>query len=65
VDDRLLQEGHNMIGTSMNTPIYLDYNATTPVDPEVAALISNCLVQGYGNPSSSHALGRTAKGMGG
>jgi cysteine desulfurase len=61
VDDRLLQEGHNMIGTSMNTPIYLDYNATTPVDPEVAALISNCLVQGYGNPSSSHALGRTAK----
>ncbi len=41
--------------------IYLDCNATTPVDPEVAAAISACLGEVYGNPSSSHAVGRRAR----
>jgi cysteine desulfurase len=41
-------------------PIYLDCNATTPVDPRVADAISHALRELWGNPSSSHALGRAA-----
>lgn len=41
--------------------IYLDYNATTPVHPEVRRAINVFLDEGFGNPSSSHAKGRTAK----
>jgi len=46
----------------MRSPIYLDYAATTPVDPAVAQGMSGCLtVEGtFANPSSSHALGRAA-----
>jgi cysteine desulfurase len=44
----------------MNTPIYLDYNATTPVAPEVAQAILPFLFGSFGNPSSSHAYGRVA-----
>jgi cysteine desulfurase len=42
--------------------VYLDYAATTPVDPRVVAAMSACLgVDGdFGNASSSHAFGRTA-----
>src|SRR5258708_11859418 len=43
-------------------PIYLDYNATTPVAPEVAEAIwpflAGGLAGGFGNPSSSHTFGR-------
>lgn len=38
-------------------PIYLDYNATTPIDPEVAAVMRPYLDQYFGNPSSSHFFG--------
>jgi cysteine desulfurase len=38
--------------------IYLDYNATTPVAPSVAAAMLPFLTEYYGNPSSGHALGR-------
>jgi cysteine desulfurase len=41
--------------------IYLDYNATTPVHPEVAAVIRPFLDQIFGNPSSSHAFGAQAR----
>lgn len=41
-------------------PIYLDYNATTPIDPQVADAMLPFVRQHYGNPSSSHALGITA-----
>jgi cysteine desulfurase len=41
--------------------IYLDYNATTPVHPEVRQKINVYLEAEYGNPSSSHAKGRAAK----
>ena len=42
-------------------PIYLDYNATTPVAPEVCRAISESLQHHFGNPSSSHSLGQAAK----
>jgi cysteine desulfurase len=41
-------------------PIYLDYNATTPIDPAVLDAILPYLREHFGNPSSSHAFGRTA-----
>ena len=41
-------------------PIYLDYNATTPVLPEVVDAMLPFLRDHFGNPSSGHALGRAA-----
>ena len=41
--------------------IYLDYNATTPIDKEVADAVLPYLYGNFGNPSSSHILGVTAK----
>lgn len=41
-------------------PIYLDYNATTPVDPAVAEAMWPYLWQHFGNPSSSHIYGHFA-----
>ncbi|GAA3772894.1 cysteine desulfurase family protein [Streptomyces chiangmaiensis] len=41
-------------------PAYLDYNATTPVDPEVVEAMLPYLTTHFGNPSSSHAYGRSA-----
>lgn len=46
---------------SEQRPIYLDYNATTPIDSEVAAAMAPYLYQHYGNPSSSHPYGTTTK----
>ena len=43
--------------------VYLDNAATTPLDPEVVAAMTDVLSNYYGNPSAQHALGRTAKGM--
>lgn len=40
--------------------IYLDYNATTPVDPRVASVIFKCMNEEFGNPSSTHAYGESA-----
>jgi len=45
----------------MKLPVYLDYNATTPVAPEVADAIEPFLRTHFGNPSSSHAYGRRAQ----
>ena len=41
----------------MKKPIYLDYNATTPHDPEVIAAMRPFLEAEFGNPSSSHGYG--------
>lgn len=41
--------------------IYLDNNATTPVDPEVSDVVFSSLRRDIGNPSSSHLPGRKAK----
>jgi len=38
-------------------PIYLDYNATTPIAPEVADTMKPYLYEFFGNPSSSHSYG--------
>ena len=44
-------------------PIYLDYNATTPVDPEVAKAMWPYMTQYFGNPSSSHVYGKCTYGV--
>ncbi|HLH26369.1 MAG TPA: cysteine desulfurase family protein [Chloroflexota bacterium] len=41
-------------------PIYLDYNATTPLDPAVIEAMRPYLELHFGNPSSGHAYGRAA-----
>ena len=41
--------------------IYLDHNATTPVDPEVANAMMPYLTEEFGNPSSGYVLGKRAK----
>jgi cysteine desulfurase len=43
----------------MDRPIYLDYNATTPHDPEVIAAMQPFLEEEFGNPSSAHLYGST------
>lgn len=45
----------------MPSAVYLDYNATTPLLPEVRALMERALADGWGNPSSHHWAGRTSK----
>ena len=40
--------------------LYFDYNATTPIAPSVQAAMAPLLCEHFGNPSSSHALGRAA-----
>lgn len=45
-------------------PVYLDHNATTPVDPRVLEAMMPALTHSFGNPSSeTHALGRAARDM--
>mgnify|MGYP000913444350 CR=1 FL=1 len=48
----------------MKLPIYLDYSATTPVDPRVAQKMADCLTMdgNFGNPASrSHLFGWKAE----
>ena len=46
----------------MKLPVYLDYNASTPVDPRVVEAMLPYLHEQYGNPSSQgHALGWAAE----
>jgi cysteine desulfurase len=44
----------------VSAPIYLDYQATTPLAPEAAAAMRPWLETGFANPHSSHRLGREA-----
>jgi len=43
-----------------SSPIYLDYNATTPAKPAVLRAVVAAMEQG-GNPSSAHGIGRKAR----
>jgi cysteine desulfurase len=55
-----------MLYGSPMTTIYLDYAATTPVDPRVAQCMIECLLPGgeHGNPSSvGHEFGRRARAL--
>ena len=45
----------------MGEPIYLDYNATTPIDPNVSGAMLPYLREHFGNPSTSYAYGQHAK----
>ncbi len=42
-------------------PIYLDYNATTPIDPRVAEAMLPYIHTHFGNPSSGHVYGQITK----
>jgi cysteine desulfurase len=42
-------------------PIYLDNNATTPLDPRVLERISECFTAAFANPGSAHSFGRVAR----
>ena len=42
-------------------PIYLDYNATTPIDPRVRDAMLPYLGERFGNPSTSYSYGQLAK----
>ena len=50
-----------MIGRSSVTEIYLDFNATTPLEPRVAEAMWECEQKFPANPSSQHAAGRRAR----
>jgi cysteine desulfurase len=41
--------------------IYLDHNASTPLVKEALAALNRALVEGFGNPSSSHSFGKRAR----
>ncbi len=42
-------------------PVYLDYNATTPIDPLVAEAMLPFIFDHFGNPSSGHVYGQRAR----
>ncbi len=44
-------------------PIYLDYNATTPVDPRVLEAMLHCLREKFDHPSSGHVYGAEAQAV--
>lgn len=49
------------VALPVSDPVYLDYNATTPVAPEVGDAIEPFLRSEFGNPSSDHLYGRRAR----
>jgi len=46
----------------MNKSIYLDYNATTPIDKEVLQVM-NAEIENFANPASSHLCGQNAENL--
>jgi len=46
---------------TLDRPVYMDYNATTPVDAEVLETMMPFLTDQFGNPSSGYSLGRQAR----
>src|SRR5262245_19489819 len=57
-----MREGaRNVNVTEASVPVYLDYNATTPLLPEVVDTMLPYLREHFGNPSSDHEVGRRAR----
>ena len=50
-----------MTDKTPGSPIYLDHNATTPIDPEAVETMMPYLKGEFGNPSSGYPLGNRAK----
>uniref|UniRef100_G1LPL0 Selenocysteine lyase n=1 Tax=Ailuropoda melanoleuca TaxID=9646 RepID=G1LPL0_AILME len=53
-----------MLGTSVfsfSRKVYMDYNATTPLEPEVIQAMTEAMREAWGNPSSPYPAGRKAK----
>lgn len=50
-----------MVNIFARKPIYLDYAALTPVDPEVLSLMKKLYDSSYGNPNSLHSFGTNAQ----
>ncbi|XP_036092360.1 selenocysteine lyase isoform X2 [Rousettus aegyptiacus] len=52
-------------GREENSPperkVYMDYNATTPLEPEVIQAVTEAMREAWGNPSSPYPAGRKAK----
>lgn len=48
--------GSKLSGETFDRCVYLDYNATTPIWPEVASAMAPFLFEHFGNPSSGHAF---------
>ena len=48
---------HNENRMARKNIIYLDYNATTPVDPQVVNAMLPYFTENFGNPSSDHSFG--------
>ena len=53
---KLLGIGERLPGKTWETCTYLDYNATTPIWPEVARAMTPFVNEHFGNPSSGHAF---------
>ncbi len=47
--------------STRDEPIYLDHNATTPIDPAVVEAMAECYQSHMGNPASQHSTGRRAR----
>jgi cysteine desulfurase len=60
VDFNFASSFEPMISDKTTDPIYLDYNATTPVLPEVVDAMLPYLREHFGNPSSGHVFGQRA-----
>ena len=55
------QDGQGGSNPSDGLPIYLDYNATTPISPRVLEAMLPYLTDHFGNPSSNHVYGALAR----
>jgi selenocysteine lyase/cysteine desulfurase len=55
------QLGQPLPGEAHEACAYLDYNATTPIYPQVAAAMEPFLHTHFGNPSCNHAFARPCK----
>ena len=54
-----IKSAFNLQESESFTMVYLDNNATTPIDPAVADKMTSFLREHFGNPSSLYPIGRT------